>query len=424
LSGIDRVATSAAVPVVGLPWGAWYQDGPHPLDLPDHWSVDVLAPRDAPACSAEEISEAIRSPVEGPSLGELAGGRKSACVVVDDLARPTRASDILPPVLRELHAAGLPEDAVTIVVATGSHGPLTAEQLAWKVGAKTASQYRVECHDCRDHLAATGIEYGDRQLRVNRAFYEADLKIAIGSVLPHSFAGHSGGAKLVLPGLSDLEATARSHKFVQLGLRGGADPNENRFRLEAEDLARRLGLAFVVCVVTNSNRETAGVFAGDVVAAHRRACTSAQRAYATDLNAEYDCIVLNAYPKDVDLVQAENAFVALKTAKAPVVREGGVIVLTTAASEGLGRHGLFGPGGASYRKPTRKRALGNRELWIYAPTVSPDDVRKLYWEGYPAFREATALTRALADRFPGCANAAVFPCAPMQQVRGPGELPS
>jgi nickel-dependent lactate racemase len=337
--------------------------------------------------------------------------------VVDDLARPTRASDILPAVLGALHEAGVAKDTVRIVVATGSHGLLDAEQLAWKVGAETFSQYRMECHDWHNHLAATGIEYGDRELTVNRTFYEADLKTAIGSVLPHSFAGYSGGAKLVLPGLSDLEATARSHKFVQLGLRGGADPNENRFRLEAEELARRLGLDFVVCVVTNGNRETAGVFAGDLVAAHRQACAAAREAYCTKLNTEYDCILLNAYPKDIDLVQAENVFVALKTAKSPIVRGRGVIVLTTAASQGIGRHGLFEPGGASYRKPTRKRALGDRDLWIYAPTVPTADVHKLYWKGYPVFHEAGELTRALARRFPGRTAAAVFPCAPMQQVR-------
>lgn len=335
--------------IVELPWGAWHQDGWHPLEIPDHWSVDVLGPRDAPACSPEEISEGLRSPVGSPMPYELARGCRSACVVVDDLARPTRASDVLPPLLGQLHDAGLPADGVRIVVATGSHGGLTREQLAWKVGADTVARYHVECHDCRARLASTGIDYGNRELRVNQTFFEADLKIAVGSVLPHSFAGYSGGAKLVLPGLSDLDATARSHKFVQMGLRGGADPNENRFRLEAEEFARRLGLAFVVCVLTNSNRETAGVFSGDVVAAHRRACASARELYRTEVNAEYDCIFLNAYPKDIDLVQAENAFVALKTSGASVVRREGVIVLTTAASEGLGRHGLFEPGGVSYR---------------------------------------------------------------------------
>lgn len=413
--------------VVELPWGAWYQDGRHRLELPDHWAVEVCAPRDAPACSAAEISEAVRSPVESPTIRELAAGRKSACVVVDDLARPTRASDVLPPVLAELHEAGLSKDAVRIVVATGSHGTFDGERLAWKVGADVASRYRVECHDCRRDLVATGIEYGNRELKVNRTFYEADLKIAVGSVLPHSFAGYSGGAKLLLPGLSDLEATARSHKFVQLGLRGGADPNENRFRLEAEQYARQLGLAFGVCVVANSRRETSRVCAGDVVAAHRRACAVAAGVYQTDLDAEYDCVLLNAYPKDIDLIQSENALVALKGARSPIVRDGGLFVLTTAASEGLGRHGLFGPGGVGYRTPARLRALGGRELWIYAPTVPPDDIRRVYWDGYPVFRDSGELTRALANRFPNRTKAAVFPCAPMQQVRdlrgAPGQVP-
>ncbi len=403
-------------PVVDLPWGAWYRDGYHRLELPAHWSVDVLGPRDAPACSAEAISEAIRSPLESPTLRELAAGRKSACIVVDDLARPTQASQILPSVLQELAEAGLPREAIRMVVATGSHGAVDARGRAWKVGDETASQYAVECHDCRRGLAPTGIEYGQRELKVNRTFFQAELKIAIGSVLPHSFAGYSGGAKLLLPGLSDLEATARSHKFVQLGLRGGGDPNENRFRLEAERYARQLGLDFAVCVVTNRRRETSHVCAGDVVAAHRRACALGAGVFRTDVTAEYDCALFNAYPKDVDFIQSENAFVVLKGAKSPIVRSGGALVLTTAASEGLGHHGLFGPGGASYRPPVKRRRLGDRELWIYAPTVPRDDVRKLYWEGYPVFHEPAELARSLARRFAGPTKAAVFPCAPMQQV--------
>lgn len=422
------------MPTINLPWGAWYQDTLHALELPDYWSVDVVKPHDAPMCSTEDVSKALESPIGSPTLRELARGCalespigsptprelargcNSACLVVDDLARPTRASDVLLPLLKQLADAGLPQDAVSIVVATGSHGELDEQQLAWKIGDETASRYRVECHDCHGDLAATGINYGDHELRVNRTFWEADLKIAVGSVLPHSFAGYSGGAKLVLPGLCDVTATARSHKFVQLGLRGGTDPNENRFRLEAEDLVRQLGLDFVVCVLSNVNRETVGVFAGDVVAAHRSACTAAGHLFATEAATEYDCAFLNAYPKDVDLIQSENVFVALKTAKAPVVHDGGVIVVMTAASEGLGRHGLFEPGGASYRKPRKKRALGNREIWVYAPSVSTEDVQQLYWEGYPVFHGGQELTRALADRFPGSTKAVVFPCAPMQQV--------
>ena len=402
--------------LVELPWGAWYGDQRHGLHFSDGLSVDVLAPHDAPALTAREISLAIGAPVESPPVRDLARNSRSACLVVDDLARPTRASDVLAPLVEELREAGLPREGVRIVVATGSHGALRREQLEWKVGPAVVSQHPVECHDFRGTLAETGIEYGDRPWLVNRTFLESDLKIVIGSVLPHTFAGFSGGAKLVLPGLSDLAATARSHKFVQLGLRGGADPNENRFRLEAERMARQIGVRFAVCVVTNSRRETAGVFAGDLVRAHRLACIAARDVFRTPVDGPYDGAILNAYPKDIDLIQAENAFVALKTAPSPVVRDGGVVVLATAASEGLGRHGLFEPGGAGYRPPARKRALGDRELWIYAPAVSEADVRKLYWEGYPVFHDGAALTSALAQRLPERARIAVFPCAPTQQA--------
>ncbi len=233
---------------------------------------------------------------------------------------------------------------------------------------------------------------------------------------PHSFAGHSGGAKLLLPGLADVAATARSHKFVQMGLRGGGDPNENRFRLEIEQLARQLGLHYTVCLVPNARCQTAGVFAGDLVSAHRAACRAAARAYATPIRHTCDCLVLNAYPKDIDLVQAENALVALKTARSPVVKEQGVLLLCTAASEGLGHHGLFAPGGASYRAPRPKRALGGRELWLYAPGVSETEARQMFWEGYPFFRDPAQLCEALRQKFPGGATAAVMPCAPMQQL--------
>ena len=102
-------------------------------------------------------------------------------------------------------------------------------------------------------------------------------------------------------------------------------------------------------------RETVGLYAGDVTLAHRHACRHAGEAFATDLHDTYDAAFVNAFPKDIDLIQAESAFVAWKTASVPVVREGGVVVLSSAASTGLGQHGLFEPGGVSYRPPRPKR---------------------------------------------------------------------
>ena len=403
--------------VLELPWSAWYEDAIHRLDAPDDWLLDNLAPAGGRQLSVREIEEQLRTPVGVKPLEELASECRSACIAVDDLARPTRVAEIIPGLVRQLREGNINDGAIRIVVATGSHPPLSQQELAWKLGRQTCSAFPIECHDSRGELLPTGIKYGDQELRINRTFMEADLKLAIGSVLPHAFAGFSGGAKLVLPGLADLNSIQRSHKFVQLGLRGGADPNENRFRLEAEKIAGSLGLAFVVCAVTDSNRDTIGVHAGDVTLAHRQACLHAGEAFATDLHKTYDAAFVNAFPKDIDLIQAESAFVAWKSSKAPVVRAGGVVVLTSAASTGLGRHGLFEPGGASYRPPQPKRWLKDRELWLYVPNVSVEDVRRMYWDGYPVYQDGAELMQALEDRLPRQAHVAVFPCGPMQCLR-------
>ncbi len=410
------MSKGGVVPAVDLPWGAWFGDHTHRLVFPDVWSVDVLSPAGLAPCVPCAIDEALDAPFGSPTIEELSGQAKSACIVVDDLARPTPASLILPAILRRLHNSGLGENDISIVIATGSHGELDADQIEQKVGNKIAARYRVTCHDCRGELASTGIQYGDRELLVNREFYLADLKIAIGSALPHPFAGYSGGAKLIIPGLVDLPAVARSHKFVQLGLRGGADPNRNRFRTEAEELARQLGLAFVVCAITNEKRELVGITAGEPVAAHRNACDLAANAYRTEVATEYDCMVVNAYPKDIDLVQSEGALLPLKSTVRDVVAERGVVILTTAASAGIGRHGLFEPGGVNFQAPRKKGAFGDRELWIYAPSLSTDDVRQLYWEGYPVFHDQSRLQAACSDRFPRGTTVAILPAAPMQQL--------
>ena len=411
MSSMDKVNVE-----VRLPWAAWYEDTVHVLTLPERWQVDTLEPEPAPAWSVRQIEAALNDPIESPPLTELARQGRSACLVVDDLARPTKATDVLPKLIDQLCEGGISSEAITVLVATGTHGLPDKRQIAWKVGVETAAVCRVEVHDAAAALASTGITYGRQELRINRSFLEADVKVGVGAVLPHSFAGYSGGAKLMLPGLADVDATARSHKFVQMGLRGGRDPDQNRFRLEIERLARELGFRYTVCVVPNGRRETAGVFAGDLVAAHRRACEAAAGFYATPLRATYDCLLLNAYPKDVDLIQAENVLVSLKTTNTPAVRDGGVLLITTAAAEGLGRHGLFAPGGASYREPRPKRALGNREVWLYAPNVDRRDARKIHCREYPFFPNARALLEGLAKRFPDYARVGVLPRAPMQQL--------
>ena len=270
----------------------------------------MLDSENSESIETEQIQQAIDRPIDCPTLSELANDVTSACIAVDDLARPTPVHLIAPIVIDRLVSAGIASDKIRFVVATGTHGSLAEPMLKRKLGEHLVRDFPVEVHDANGDLATTNVSYGDKPLRLNRAFFEADLKITIGAVLPHSFAGYSGGAKMMLPGLTDVTATARSHKFVQMGLRGGSDPDKNKFRLEIEDLARQMGLRFGVCVVPNARRGIAGAFAGDIVSAHRHASRHAADVFRTEFSGQYDAVILNAFPKDTDLIQAENVFLA------------------------------------------------------------------------------------------------------------------
>ncbi len=51
-------------------------------------------------------------------------------------------------------------------------------------------------------------------VKMNRRVVEADLRILIGFVKPHSMAGYSGGGKTILPGVCGVETIATNHGYA------------------------------------------------------------------------------------------------------------------------------------------------------------------------------------------------------------------
>jgi nickel-dependent lactate racemase len=400
---------------VSLPWGAWYSETVLRLGLPAAWSVEVLPHNQRPGCSSRQLEDALANPLAFPALPQWCAGGGRVAIAVDDVARPTQAAPLLDLLLDHLAAHGIGPAQVSIVIGGGTHSPPDAVRIEAKLGPRVCRECRVEVHDPHGELAETGLPYGDRTLRLNRTFLESPLKICLGSVLPHPFAGYGGGAKMLVPGLSDVPTTDRTHKFVLLGLRGGTNPNLNRFRTEIEQLVQPLGPILAVQSVPNVRRETCAVFAGDLVAAHRTACEFAAQAYATPIFGQYDGLILNAYPKDVDLLQSQGALVALKTLPRSPLREGGVAVLTTAASTGVGVHELFGPGGRSQSPPRPPREFAGRELWVFAPGLQSGDLRWYFHESVRFFDDPRQLVAALHDRLGPRARLGIALSAPLQQ---------
>jgi nickel-dependent lactate racemase len=262
-----------------------------------------------------------------------------------------------------------------------------------KVGAELLESIRVVSHDPYGDLVDTGVALSGVPVRVNRQFAEADLRVGVGIVLPHPFAAFSGGGKIVIPGLCDLDVLVRTHKYALMGLSGGARLEGNRFRTDMEAAVRRIGLHWTVNVAVNHACETAHVSAGDLVAAHRKAADAAQRIGMTrQPSALLDGLILNAYPKDSEALQIEAAFVALRSGILNWLSPTAPVLLTAACPEGLGYHGLFGPGGRLARKPSPRGFLGKHPLLVFSPNIS--DFRA----GTHFARGGRTAVRSAADR--------------------------
>ncbi|NOX87871.1 MAG: DUF2088 domain-containing protein [Calditrichaeota bacterium] len=399
---------------ISLPWGAWYYDTQEVLKVSDEWQVDVFKLRDRQPLPEQQMRERLRN------LTDQITQKKpdSVVIVVDDLTRPVYLGDLLRIILNELNSCGISRSAVTILIGLGAHRPLTDEEMAKKLGREIQENYTCVNHKPEDTVP-TGEQWGKTELKLNRHFLKADFKIVISGLTPHSFAGFSGGAKMLIPGISDMEIISKTHKSVLMGFMGKlGDVEHNRFRNVIESLIREVGIDYFVGVVLNGDRTIADIYCGDYIEAHRKAAIKAREQYRIDLknNSPYDLVILNAFPKDTELLQAENGFIPLKSAGNNLVKEGGVVVLTSACSEGMGYHGLFGPGGLLYRSPRPLRFLKDRHFAFYSPNLTEDQFFQLYSEEYAFFREKDLLMKYLENLLPQKARVAVFPFASLQLV--------
>ena len=99
--------------------------------IPGKNYLATLMPQYRPGVKDEagEIRRALGNPIGTPRLGEIARGKKSVVIVVNDITRPTATYRLLPPLLEELRGAGIGDDQILFLVATGTHRDNTPEEL-------------------------------------------------------------------------------------------------------------------------------------------------------------------------------------------------------------------------------------------------------------------------------------------------------
>jgi len=314
--------------------GAWYGDDPLELDFPPGAEVVTCWPATPPPLTAAQLALALERPVGQPPLRELAFGARRPLVIVDDLTRPTPAGGVLPLLLGQLAGAGIPAEAIRILVAAGTHGAPADGAIAKKVGAEAARRCTVLAHDCtRDTVRVGRTSFGTPVL-VNQQVLASDLVVGVGGIYPQHSTGFGGGAKLALGVLGKRSITALHYGHPSMD---GSYEIHNDFRRDLDEIAAMIGLRTSVSLQLDAARQVVRAVSGD----HRRyydgEVAFARAAYRAPLPGDADVVVANAYPMDVSLTfMRSKGILPLLHA-----RPGASRVVIAACPEGVGYHGLY-----------------------------------------------------------------------------------
>ncbi len=311
-----------------------------------------LAPADvAPVASVEEaVVSALRAPIGTSPLREVIPAGAQVVILGDDQTRLTPTDRIVPALLDEINSAGVPDQNVTVVVATGTHRELTEAEMAAKYGHAVTDRVRVVNHDCLDsgNLVHFGVTQRGTDIWVNRQAVEADLRIGVGNIVPHHPTGWSGGAKILLPGVAGRHTTGQMH------LLGASEQQlgkvETPCRDEMEDFAGAVGLDFIINTVLNRNGQVCHVVAGHFVDAHREGVQRAQQVLGIPFGRRAGLVLASAYPIDFDLFQADKGLFSAAIGARP----GGEILLLSPCRDGVS---------PTHPEAVGLAALSDEELW-------------------------------------------------------------
>lgn len=306
----------------------------------------VIEPKYVPGLPNERegLVQALRRPIASRALRDLVRPGQRAVIVHTDITRATPNERILPPLLAELEAAGIRRQDITLLNALGTHRPQTEAELRTMLGEAVVDNYRCVQHDGSDDagLLHVGRTSHGHDVRINRLFVEAEVRILTGFIEPHFFAGFSGGPKGVLPSIAGAESVLSNHGARMIGhprATWGVTVG-NPIWEEMLEAARMVRPTFLLNVAMNRDKQITGVFAGELFEAHQAGCRFVGESALAPVDAPFDVVVTSnsGYPLDLNLYQAVKGM----SAAAQVVRPGGSIIVAAQCWDGIPDHGQFG----------------------------------------------------------------------------------
>jgi nickel-dependent lactate racemase len=311
------------------------------LDLPADLDVTLIQKKAMPVLKDSEgaIQAAFANPMKCRSLRDEARNCRSCCILICDITRPVPNGLLLAPLVKELIQAGMAPSAITILVATGLHRPNEGEELRELVGNDwVLNTVKVANHFARDEEAhePLGTTSAGIEVRLDRRFLKADLRIVVGLVEPHFMAGYSGGRKIVAPGVA-YEKTIRtfhSARVLEHERAANCVMEGNPLHNAQIEIVRMVGKCLAVNTVIDEDRRMSFVNFGEIEASHEQAVSFVRPYAEIRIDKTFKTVLTSSagYPLDKTYYQTVKGMVGPIDILAP----GGNLIIVSACSEGIG----------------------------------------------------------------------------------------
>ncbi|ABR46791.1 conserved hypothetical protein [Alkaliphilus metalliredigens QYMF] len=317
------------------------------LGLPEKTLVQVLEGKPNGHEKTEEaiIVEALSNPMGTDRLQDIVKAGQRVCLVISDVTRAWQKMSLyLPYIVEELNQAGILDENIIFLCATGSHRKQSREEHKLLLGEELALRFQVIDHDCRDesNLVDLGKTSFGTPVQINRIAMDCDHIIITGAIVYHDLVGWGGGKKSILPGIAGYQSIMGNHGLSLSHIEGaGTHPHVKSGNIVQnplhEDMLEAAGIvnpSFLFNVMMDEAGNIGNAVAGHFEGAHEVGRKLVSESDGIFINEKADLVIASAggFPKDMNLYQASKALSNGKEALKP----GGTMILLCQCEEGFG----------------------------------------------------------------------------------------
>ncbi|MFX1401044.1 MAG: nickel-dependent lactate racemase [Promethearchaeota archaeon] len=314
------------------------------ISLNPDWNITIIKAKKQKVIknTLELIKKKINDPIGTASLTDIINQKKpcdQVCIVVSDATRPVPSKVIIKAVVAHLNENGITDDKILVLVATGLHRASYEEEIDRILGRSLKERVKYIDHNPnnKDSIVFLGETENKIPIYINKHYYNSDLKILTGYVEPHFFFGFSGGRKSIVPGIAGAKTIQENHSakninspFARFGIY-----NDNPMAKISTEIAKLVGVDFIVNVCINEKHEITKVAAGGLEEVHRSLVDYQLHYIFEEINEPFDIVICGngGYPLDLNLYQAVKSMALGEL----VVKKRGTIISVNECADGIGK---------------------------------------------------------------------------------------